>query len=231
METLSETRPPRVTAPGERRGGAGGHWARMAATKKTKGSQPWLHQQGREIQRFGQIRQFPVALSFEARMYSCERLNQVLADTQILYALYKKHHWLMRGPTFYQLHLLLDKHAGEQLELVDALAERVQTLGGIAVGDPRHAAELTRVPRPPDGAEEVPAMLSRLLEAHEMILQEAHEAAAKVIEQGDDGTNDLLVSEVIRTGELEAWFLAEHLVDTPLVRTEEEAKAAANGRR
>ncbi|GAA2345718.1 DNA starvation/stationary phase protection protein [Dactylosporangium salmoneum] len=202
-----------------------------AKKKQTQGSQPWLHQQGHEIQRFGQIRQFPVALSYDARMYSCERLNQVLADTQILYALYKKHHWLMRGPTFYQLHLLLDKHAGEQLELVDALAERVQTLGGIAVGDPRHVAELTRVPRPPDGAEEVPAMLSRLLEAHEMILSDAHDAAARVEELGDDGSNDMLVSEVIRTGELEAWFLAEHLVDTPIVRTEEEVKAGANGRR
>jgi starvation-inducible DNA-binding protein len=197
--------------------------AAPAAAKK-KGSQPWLHQQGREIQRFGALRQFPIALPADARMYSCERLNQVLADTQILYALYKKHHWLMRGPTFYQLHLLLDKHAGEQLELVDALAERVQTLGGIAVGDPRHVAELTRVPRPPDGAEEVPAMLSRLLEAHEMILVEAHDAAAKTAAMGDDGTNDLLVSEVIRTGELQAWFLAEHLVDTPLVQTDETVK-------
>lgn len=191
---------------------------------KKKGSQPWLHQPGREIQRFGTVRQFPVALSWDARMYSCERLNQVLADTQILYSLYKKHHWLMRGPTFYQLHLLLDKHAAEQLVLVDAVAERIQTLGGIAVGDPRHVAELTHVPRPPDGAEEVPAMLSRLLEAHEMILIEAHDAAAKTAAMGDDGTNDLLVSEIIRTGELQAWFLAEHLVDTPLVRTEEAAK-------
>ncbi|MEV0561947.1 DNA starvation/stationary phase protection protein [Dactylosporangium sp. NPDC050588] len=195
----------------------------QAASKK-KGSQPWLHQQSTEIQRFGTVRQFPVALSAETRMYSCERLNQILADTQILFALYKKHHWLMRGPTFYQLHLLLDKHAGEQLELVDAVAERVQTLGGIAVGDPRHVAELTRVPRPPDGAEEVPAMLSRLLEAHEMILTEAHDAAAKTGAMGDDGTNDMLVSAVIRTGELQAWFLAEHLVDTPLVRTEEAAR-------
>jgi len=126
--------------------------------------------------------------------------------------------WLMRGPTFYQLHLLLDKHASEQLALVDHLAERVQTLGGVAVGDPRHVAELTRVPRPPHGCEEVPAMLSRLLEAHEMILSDAHDAAAQVAELGDDGTNDLLVSDVIRTGELQAWFLAEHFVDTPLVR-------------
>jgi starvation-inducible DNA-binding protein len=183
-------------------------------------SQPWLHREGREIQAFGTVRRFPIALPGETRAYSCERLNQILADTEILYALYKKHHWLVRGVTFYQLHLLLDKHAGEQLELVDALAERVQSLGGIAIGDPRKAAEMTRIPRAPDGAEEVPAMLSRLLEAHEIILKESHDAAAGVAERGDDGTNDLLVSGVIRTGELQAWFLAEHLVDTPLVRTE-----------
>jgi len=181
-------------------------------------SQPWLHQHGKEIQAFGTVRQFPLALSYETRMYSCQRLNQLLADSQVLYALYKKHHWLMRGATFYQLHLLLDKHADEQLALVDKIAERVQTLGGVAVGDPRHVAELTKVPRPPDGCEEVPAMLSRLLEAHELILGDAHDAAARVAALGDDGSNDLLVSDVIRTGELQAWFLAEHLVDTPLVR-------------
>jgi starvation-inducible DNA-binding protein len=180
-------------------------------------SQPWLHQQGVEVQRFGTVRQFPIGLSQDARLYSSERLNRVLANTQILHALYKKHHWLMRGPTFYQLHLLLDKHADEQLELVDMIAERVQTLGGVAIGDPRHVAEITTIPRPPNGAEEVPAMLSRLLEAHETIIIDAHDAAARTVEMGDDGTNDLLVSDVIRTGELQAWFLAEHLVDTPLV--------------
>ncbi|MET8684538.1 DNA starvation/stationary phase protection protein [Streptomyces sp. NPDC004732] len=173
---------------------------------------------GEVIQEYGTVNQFPIGLSYEARMYACQRLNRVLADTQILYGLYKKHHWLMRGATFYQLHLVLDKHAGEQLGLVDTLAERVQTMGGVAVGDPRHVAELTSVPRSPDGVEEVPAMLSRLLEAHETILVDAHDAAARTAELGDDGTNDLLVSQVIRTGELQTWFLAEHLVDTPLVR-------------
>ena len=180
-------------------------------------SQPWLHQRGVEIQAFGTVRQFPVGLSQDVRLYSCERLNQLLADSEILYALYKKHHWLMRGATFYQLHLLLDKHAGEQIALVDQIAERVQTLGGVAVGDPV-TSRSSRVSRAPDGCEEVPAMLSRLLEAHELILTEAHEAAARAAERGDDGSNDLIVSEVIRTGETEAWFLAEHLVDTPLVR-------------
>jgi starvation-inducible DNA-binding protein len=177
-------------------------------------SQPRLHVHGREIQEFGTVRLFPLGLSHDARVYSCQRLNQLLADTQILYGLYKKHHWLMRGPTFYQLHLLLDKHAGEQLALIDTIAERTQTLGGVAVGDPRHVAEITRIGRPPNGCEEVPAMLSRLLEAHETILTDAHDAAAKVAEQGDDGTNDLIVSNVIRTGELQVWFVAEHLVDT-----------------
>jgi starvation-inducible DNA-binding protein len=189
-----------------------------AHSSKSRSSQPWLHQKSAEVQKFGTVRQFPIGLSAETRLYSCERLNRILADTQILYALYKKHHWLMRGPTFYQLHLLLDKHAGEQNELIDAIAERVQTLGGVAVGDPRHVAEITQIERAPDGAEEVPAMLSRLLEAHETILIDAHDAAKKAADMGDDGTNDLIVSEVIRTGELQSWFLVEHLVDTPLVR-------------
>ena len=187
-------------------------------TSTVSSSQPWLHQAGREIQKFGTVRQFPLGLSHDARLYSCERLNRLLADMQILHALYKKHHWLMRGATFYQLHLLLDKHADEQLELIDLMAERVQTLGGIAVGDPRHAAEITRVPRAPNGCEEVPAMLSRLLEAHEIILTDAHDAAARIAALGDDGTNDLIISDLIRTGEKQAWFLAEHLVETPLVR-------------
>jgi starvation-inducible DNA-binding protein len=191
---------------------------KTAHSGKSISSQPWLHQHSGEVQKFGTVRQFPLGLSADARLYSCERLNQILADTQILYALYKKHHWLMRGATFYQLHLLLDKHAGEQNELIDSVAERIQTLGGVAVGDPRHVAEITRIPRAPNGVEEPPAMLSRLLEAHELILIDAHDAAKKTGEQGDDGTNDLIVSSVIRTGELQCWFLAEHLVDTPLVR-------------
>jgi starvation-inducible DNA-binding protein len=183
-----------------------------------RSSQPWLHQHGQEIQAFGSVRQFPLGLAHNARLSSCERLNQILCDSQILYALYKKHHWLMRGATFYQLHLLLDKHADEQTKLIDEIAERVQTLGGIAVGDPRHVAEITRIPRPPNGCEEVPAMLSRLLEAHELILVDAHDAAKRTAEWEDDGTNDLIVSDVIRTNELQSWFLVEHLVDTPLVR-------------
>ncbi|MFD3335941.1 Dps family protein [Streptomyces sp. NPDC058700] len=182
------------------------------------GGQPLLHQKGAETQAFGTLKQLPIGLGHDTRMYACQRLNRVLADTQILHSLYKKHHWLMRGATFYALHLMLDKHAEAQLALVDALAERIQSLGGVAVGDPRHVAELTGIPRPPDGVEKVPVMLSRLLDAHERILIDARDAAARIQAQGDEGSTDLLVSDVIRTGEAQVWFLAEHLVDTPLVR-------------
>ncbi|HYP41346.1 MAG TPA: DNA starvation/stationary phase protection protein [Chloroflexia bacterium] len=183
-------------------------------------AQPLLNQRGREIQPYGTLRHLPIALEEQAREESCELLNQILADSIILFNLYKKHHWLVAGHTFYQLHLLFDKHADEQLELIDLLAERVQSLGGIAIGDPRHVAEVTKIARPPDGAEEVPAMISRMLEAHEIIIWEAREAIDKTDENKDMGTNDLLASEVLRINERQVWFLAEHIVDTPLVRSD-----------
>jgi len=185
---------------------------------RRKGSQPLLHQYGVEVQRFGEMRLFPISLSYEARAESSQLLNHVLADSIILYNLYKKHHWLMRGHTFYQLHLLLDKHAEEQLKLVDLIAERVQTLGGVAIADPRHVAEVTTIPRPPNGVEEVPAMLSRLLEAHEIVIEKVRDAITRTAANRDDGTNDLLMSDVLRTNELQVWFVAEHLVNVPVVR-------------
>ena len=148
---------------------------------------------------------------------SCELLNEILADSMVLASLYKKHHWLVAGPTFYQLHLLFDKHYEEQAELVDLLAERVQSLGGIAVGDPRHAAELTTIPRPPDGAEEVSRMIDRTLQAHEIVIEKVRAAITATEEAEDWGTNDLLMGDVLRRHELQVWFLAEHVVDVPLI--------------
>jgi starvation-inducible DNA-binding protein len=180
-------------------------------------SQPRLHKPGREIQRFDQLRDMPLGLPAEARGEVAALLNGVLANSRILRELYKKTHWLVRGETFYQLHLLTDKHAEEQDAIVDAVGERIQTLGGVAVGDPRHVAELASIPRPPDGAEAIPAALSRLLEAHETILVQTREAAHRADECDDDGTNDLLVSDVMRVNELQVWFIAEHLVPTPVM--------------
>ena len=179
---------------------------------------PLTGQRAHEIQAFGHLIPMPLALGEKARQQSVENLNQLLADTITLRDMYKKHHWQASGPTFYQLHLLFDKHYGEQAEIVDTIAERIMTLGGISVAMAHDVAEMTTIPRPPKGREEAPVQISRLLEAHEITLQAARSMAKQASEAGDDGTNDLLVSDVIRPNELQVWFLAEHLVDVPLVR-------------
>ncbi len=184
---------------------------------RRRSPEPRLAPLGVEIQRFGSLRLAPIALQSTARSQSCRLLNVILADSMILYGLYKKHHWLVAGPTFYQLHLLFDKHAEEQAELIDQLAERVQSLGGIAVGDPRHAAELTTIDRPPNGAEDVPAMFHRLLDAHEAIIEKVRDAIDRTEKSGDWGSNDLLMGDVLRTHELQVWFVSSHVVDMPLV--------------
>ncbi|HEX4020265.1 MAG TPA: DNA starvation/stationary phase protection protein [Acidobacteriaceae bacterium] len=193
-----------------------------AASRKTAKNgdmiTPHWRQHARETQKFGTVVQnLPIGLDAKVREEVTHRLNQLLADTITLRDLYKKSHWQVAGPTFYQLHLLFDKHFGEQSEMVDLLAERVQTLGGVSVAMAHDVAEMTRLVRPPKGREEVPVQISRLLEAHELIIKDARAAAKRATDLGDDGTNDLLVSEIVRPNELQVWFISEHLVEMPLV--------------
>jgi starvation-inducible DNA-binding protein len=196
----------------------------MSATTETGNharnheAQPITGQRSQETQPYGTLTRYPIGLSDQARNASVEALNQILADSITLRDMYKKHHWQVSGPTFYSLHLLFDKHATEQTALVDSLAERVQILGGIAIAMSGDVAELTKIEKPAHGREEVPVQLSRLLEAHQHILFEARTLARTSAEMGDFGTNDLIVSSVVRTNEMQVWFVSEHLVDTPLVR-------------
>ena len=181
-------------------------------------AQPVLHQRARETQNYDAVtRELPLGLPAEKRQEIVQLLNQILADTMSLRDLYKKNHWQVSGPTFYQLHLLYDKHYGEQAELVDEIAERIQILGGISIAMAHDVAETTSIERPPRGREEVPVQISRLLEAHEIIIKEVRTSARRAAELGDDGSNDLLISDVLRTNELQVWFLSEHLVSMPLV--------------
>jgi starvation-inducible DNA-binding protein len=176
-----------------------------------------------EVQKYGTVANRPISLAHAVRQASAESLNQILADTMTLRDLYKKHHWQVSGPTFYQLHLLFDKHFAEQAELVDALAERVQTLGGVAIAMAHDVAETTRVSRPPRGREDVAMQLFRLLQAHELIIGETREAAHAAASNGDDGTNDLLVSQVLRSNEFQVWFVSEQLADAGIADKEEES--------
>ncbi|MCC2546556.1 DNA starvation/stationary phase protection protein [Hymenobacter sp. BT175] len=192
----------------------------QAAVQPGNVEQPILNQRADMLQRFGIVTpRMPVGLDAKVRQQSVDMLNQLLVDTITLRDLYKKHHWQVVGPTFYQLHLLYDKHYEEQNVLVDAIAERIQLLGGVSYAMAPDVAENTAIPRAPRDREEAPVQVSRLLEAHEIILKECHEYAKKSDDAGDDGTNDLIVSQLIRTNELQAWFVSEHVVDTPLARS------------
>jgi len=196
-------------------------------TPETISPQPRFHQRANAMQAYGTVNHLlPLELEEPVRLEMTAQLNQVLADTMTLRDLYKKSHWQVAGPTFYQLHLLFDKHFGEQVELVDALAERIQLLGGVSIAMAPDVAETTQIERPPRGREEVPVQLSRLLDAHQVIIGETRKLARRASQLGDDGTNDLLISEVLRTNELQVWFLSEHVVDVPLVRVKSAAGAA-----
>jgi len=167
---------------------------------------------GHEVQGYGHSVRHPLALSGAVCNASIDLLNQLLADLITLRDLYRKHHWQVSGPTFYPLHLLFDKHASEADELIDAVAERVQTLGGVCIATGADVSELTIIPRAPKGREVAADQLARLLHAHEIILQEARAMIAESSKLGDDGTADLITSSVVRQGEMQVWFLFQHVV-------------------
>jgi starvation-inducible DNA-binding protein len=193
-----------------------------AVRQTTINAQPRIHQRAAEIQAYGTVSHaLPLELEEPVRLEMTEQLNLLLADSMTLRDLYKKSHWQVAGPTFYQLHLLFDKHFDEQVEIVDEIAERIQLLGGISLAMAADVAEATRIERPPRGREEVPVQISRLLDAHQIIIGHCRQLARRASELGDDGTNDLVISDVLRANELQVWFLSEHLVDAPLVRAED----------
>ena len=191
--------------------GFGNHKGKVSA-------QPRFKQRAPVIQEYGTVSQMiPLELEEPVRLEMTEKLNQLLADSMTLRDLYKKSHWQVSGPTFYQLHLLYDKHYAEQVEIVDTIAERIQLLGGISLAMAADVAETTQINRPPRGREEVPVQISRLLDAHQIIIRGCRELAERADKLGDEGTNDLAVSDVLRANELQSWFLSEHLVNMPLV--------------
>jgi starvation-inducible DNA-binding protein len=192
-----------------------------ATRQSAVSAQPRIHQSAPPIQAYGTVSHaLPLELEEAVRLEMTEQLNLLLADSITLRDLYKKSHWQVAGPTFYQLHLLFDKHFAEQVEIVDEIAERIQLLGGISLAMAHDVAETTRILRPPRDREEVPVQISRLLDAHQIIIGHCRKLADRADKLGDDGTNDLVVSDVLRTNELQAWFLSEHLVQVPLAVVE-----------
>jgi len=169
------------------------------------------HDSEKILQPFSSLQAVRIGLHAQVRRHSVRALNRLLAHSMALRDLYKKAHWQTSGRAFYGLHLMFDKHYEKQLELIDALAERVQILGGVALATAHDLVQESHIARAPSGAEPPTQQLRRLLDAHEFLLNEARPFAREAAGNGDDGTNDLIVGSVIRTNELQAWFVGEHL--------------------
>jgi starvation-inducible DNA-binding protein len=153
----------------------------------------------------------PPALEAAAAASSVDSLNRLLADTLTLRDLYKEHPRQASGPNFSSLHLLFDRHFEKQSELVDLLAERVETLGDISIPLAPDIAEATLIPPAPKAREDIVTQIAGLLQAHEAVLVKAWTMARGSVAAGDRGTDDIIVSYVIRTNESQAWFLAEQM--------------------
>ena len=179
---------------------------------------PQWHAEHAVIQQFGTvIEDMPHYLDAKTRSESVKSLNVLLADTITLRDMYKKHHWQISGPTFYELHLLFDKFYEEQAEFADLIGERIQLLGGVTVAMGGDASKLATIPAPPIGKEDVPVQISRLLEGHKIIMKQCRDIAKAADDSGDDGTNDLAVSDILRPNELQSWFIGQHLVHMKLI--------------
>ena len=194
----------------------------MATKKKVdaapENDAPRWHAQAKETQQYGTvIVDMPHFLDASVREDMVGQLNQLLADSITLRDMYKKHHWQISGPTFYELHLLFDKHFEEQVELVDTIAERIQILGGVSIAMGGDVSKLTKIPPPPIGREDIPVQISRLLAAHKHIMQSCHDIGEAADDAGDDGTNDMVISEILRGNELQSWFIGQHLVNQPMI--------------
>lgn len=148
-----------------------------------------------------------LALDPDAVKKNARNLQVILANTIYMYQLYKKYHWHVTGKDFYQYHLLFDKHAGEQPALIDGIAERMRTLGLDVAAMPMDVSADATLSEKEAAGHDPQAMVRNLLNAHEEYLKHVREAVAVTEDAGDDGTNDLLVSDVMRVHELQTWFI------------------------
>ncbi len=149
-------------------------------------------------------------LSAEIREKSIALLNQHLADTADLYSQTKQAHWNVKGPQFYQLHLLFDTLAGEVEEYIDMIAERGTALGGTAHGTVRMSAAASRLPEYPLDAVEGRQHVEALSARYATLVKSSRAAIDTANAFGDADTADLF-TEISRGLDKSLWFLEAHL--------------------
>jgi starvation-inducible DNA-binding protein len=87
---------------------------------------------------------------------------------------------------------------------------------------PFEVAKMTKIEHPPTGEEAIPAMLARTVNAHAMVIREVRDGIEMTAQNKDYGTNDMLMSDILRMHELQVWFISQHLIDTPIINSQME---------
>ncbi len=145
----------------------------------------------------------------KSRAKVCELLQDRLSDTVDLHWQVKQAHWTVRGPSFIALHELFDQIAGETLVYADDVAERIQALGGHAVGLISHAAKASSLKAYPAVAQDQ----DKHVEAVAAALARYGELVRKAIDQcadlKDQGSADLFTG-ISRGVDKSLWFVEAH---------------------
>jgi starvation-inducible DNA-binding protein len=138
-----------------------------------------------------------IVMAGKANEATIASLNRVLADSMMLRDIYKKSQWEVTGEAFYKLRALYAVHHDEQGDLIELIAERIQSLGGRCIAMPAEVIQYTTLATPPRTPELPQAQLRRLLDAHKRMLYALQAAAKRALDIGDDATHDVLTQEVI----------------------------------
>jgi starvation-inducible DNA-binding protein len=137
-------------------------------------------------------------------------LNRHLADLFDLMSQTKFAHWNVKGPNFYQLHLLFDKLAEEVEGHADEVAERVTALGGVAAGTARQAAATSRVAEFPSGVHKGMDVVAALADRFAAVANTVRAGIDETDELDDKATSDLL-TQITRDLDQSLYFLESHL--------------------
>ena len=146
-----------------------------------------------------------IGISPDDREAIAASLSHVMADTYSLYLQTHNFHWNVEGPMFNTLHLMFEVQYNELWTAVDAIAERIRSLGFPAPGTYTELARLSSIDEVA-GVPQAMDMVAYLVKGHEAVTRTARGAFQRIDEAGDESSADLLTQR-LQIHEKTAWML------------------------
>jgi len=157
-----------------------------------------------------QVVENPLGLDKDKAREIVQALNRDLASEYVLYQQYKKHHWLVEGAEYWQIHKLLDEHTGQVLKYADMLAERITALSGVPISGPGEQERVAYIQHEPEGLYDLREMLENDQRGGQVIVLNLREHIELTNRLGDYGTEHLL--REILLGQEELVHQLDHLL-------------------